>query len=85
MLLDFVLIAIAKTERLAAKNQRVVGAYHYRDEKKMHLQGTESADQAFGSQSSLVPQYPDVHVLHVHIHEGKSVSQVNLTSLPTMS
>lgn len=69
MLLDFVLTAIAKTERLAAKNQRVVGAYHSRDEKKMHLQGTESADQAFGSQSSLVPQYPDVHVLHVHIHE----------------
>ena len=73
MLFDYVLIAIAKTERVVVKNQRVVGTKHARGEKEMHLQDAESAEQAFGSQSFLVPQYPDVHVLHVHIHEGKSV------------
>lgn len=71
MLFDCVFIVIAKNGSVVAKNSKVERTKHTRGEKKMQLQDAGSTEQTLGGNLIVIPDHPDVHVLHVHIHEGK--------------
>ena len=66
IVLDCVLITLGEDRNVHAKNHKPEG--------KIHARGEQDADSdAKGTRFTVVHQDPDVHVLHVHIHEGKSV------------
>ena len=66
IVLDCVFITLGEDGNFHAKKNKF--------EDKIHASGEQDADSdAKGTRFAIVHQDPDVHVLHVHIHESKSV------------
>ena len=66
IILDCVLITLEEHGNVNAKNHKL-------EEKRDASGQQDNGSEANGPQFSFVHQHPDVHELHVHIHEGKSV------------
>lgn len=66
IVLDCVFITLGEDGNMHAKNNKL--------EDKIHARGGQDADSdPKGTRFVVVHQDPDVHLLHVHIHESKSV------------